>query len=38
MGFWLGMLIGTFLGASLGALMIGLCNAAAYGDEHLEER
>ena len=35
--FWIGLVIGLFIGASFGLLVIGLCAAAAKGDEHLRE-
>jgi ABC-type uncharacterized transport system permease subunit len=35
--FWIGLLIGLFVGANLGFLLAGLCVAAAKGDEHLCE-
>jgi len=39
--FWIGFIcfvIGLFIGANVGLLVIALCMAASRGDRHLEER
>ncbi len=36
MMFWIGLLIGLFVGANVGLLVIALCQAAARGDRHLK--
>ena len=35
--FWIGLVIGLFVGVQIGLLLVGLCSAAARGDRHLEE-
>ena len=33
--FWIGLLIGLFIGVPFGLLVAGLCVAAANGDRHI---
>ena len=33
-----GLIVGLFVGAWFGALLVGLCHAAAAGDRHLEDK
>jgi ABC-type nitrate/sulfonate/bicarbonate transport system permease component len=35
--FWLGFLLGVFVGTCLGALLIAVCTAAAMADHHIEQ-
>ena len=34
--FWIGLVIGLFVGVPFGLLLMGLCSAAAKGDRHLD--
>ena len=36
MGFWWGLMIGLFVGASLGLVVAGLCACASRGDKQLD--
>jgi len=35
--FWIGLVIGLFVGAPFGVLLAALCVAAARGDRHLDD-